>query len=84
MIDSVKCGRINPDGLFNAFEAAVLPMCPGAVAIKEQLFELGARASLMSGSGPSVFGLFASAGEAEAAAEKLRAAGHRAFSCFSV
>ena len=59
-------------------------MCPGAVGIKAQLFELGARASLMSGSGPSVFGLFSSANEAEAAAEKLREAGHRAFACCSV
>ena len=84
IIASVKSGEIDPDGLFNVFEAAVLPMCPGAKEIKERLIELGARASLMSGSGPSVYGLFSSANEAEAAAEKLRAAGHRAFACCSV
>ena len=84
IIASVKDGIINPDGLFNVFEAAVLPMCPGATEIKKQLIELGASASLMSGSGPSVFGLFSSAEAAEAAAKKLRAAGHRAFACCSV
>ena len=84
IIASVKGGEINPDGFFNVFEAAVLPLCPGATEIKNRLIEYGARASLMSGSGPSVFGLFTSASEAEAAAEKLRAAGHRAFACCSV
>ena len=44
--------------MFNIFESAVLPKCIGASSIKNRLIELGAQAALMSGSGPSVFGLF--------------------------
>ncbi len=81
---AVDNGNIDPDGLFNAFEAAVLPECPGASAIKVRLLELGALASLMSGSGPSVFGVFASAAKAEAARDRLLADGVTAFAACSV
>ncbi len=60
------CGKT----LFNIFERAVFPMCPGAEMIKNKLVELGAHA-LMSGSGPSVFGIFPDKETAISAAKKL-------------
>ena len=44
--------------MFNIFEAAVLPERPVARMIKETLLSAGAVAAMMSGSGPSVFGVF--------------------------
>lgn len=59
------------DLLYNAFEPVVLPTCPDAAAMKARLSELGAYAAFMSGSGPSVFGLFATREEAVRAAAAL-------------
>ncbi len=57
-----------PELLYNAFEPVVLPTCPEAAAAKEKLLSLGAYAAFMSGSGPSVFGLFRTREEAKCAA----------------
>ena len=57
--------------LYNAFEAAILPKCPSAMRIKEQMAEAGAIATMMSGSGPSVFGIFDSEAQARAVAIDL-------------
>ncbi|MBQ8174965.1 MAG: 4-(cytidine 5'-diphospho)-2-C-methyl-D-erythritol kinase [Clostridia bacterium] len=48
----------NADCLYNAFEPVVLPTCTGAADLRERMLALGAYAAHMSGSGPSVFGLF--------------------------
>ena len=80
LMDSVSCGKIDSRGLFNVFEAAILPMCPGASEAKSRLIELGAHASMMSGSGPSVFGLFNSEKQAKEACDKMRELGFRAYS----
>jgi len=45
--------------LFNDLEAAVLPACPEVVRLRDRLRDAGALAAMMSGSGPSVFGLAA-------------------------
>lgn len=70
--------------LFNVFEAAVLPTCPGATAIKKRLVELGAKGALMSGSGPSIFGIFESYEEAASACAKLREENVLAYTAVSV
>lgn len=70
--------------LYNIFEPAVLPLCPGAEELRYRLRALGATAALMSGSGPSVFGVFPSADAAEAAAVTLRGEGVRAYAASSV
>ena len=67
--------------LYNIFESAVLPECPGAVALKEKMFALGAEAVMMSGSGPSVFGIFPNRDLAQKAAEEL---GERAYAVHSI
>lgn len=58
--------------LYNSLEPVVFRAFPRLAAIKRDLDELGAAASLMSGSGSSVFGLFPSRQTAEQAAFALR------------
>lgn len=65
--------------LYNIFETAVLPSCPRAAEAKIRLLALGAERALMSGSGPTVFGVFPSQEAAQRAGEDLTAAGYRAF-----
>ncbi len=57
--------------LYNIFEAVVCPLLPEVPQLKERLASLGAEATLMSGSGSAVFGLFSKRESAEAAAETL-------------
>ena len=72
-------GEFPPDGLYNVFESVVLDACPGALEIKKRLSDLGAMTALMSGSGPSVFGIFADAESALAARDALIVEGKRAY-----
>lgn len=65
------------DGLYNIFEIT------GRFSpeIKEIMQSCGARGTLMSGSGSSVFGIFKDDSAAELAKEKLTEKGYRAFLC---
>ncbi len=54
---------------FNIFESVILPQHPTASFIKKTLLDHGASLSLMSGSGPSVFGVFECGSPALSAAE---------------
>ena len=56
------------ESLFNAFEISVFPKHPLVAQMKAKFLELGAKCALMSGSGASVFGIFESRTDAEAAA----------------
>ena len=59
--------------LFNLFESVVLPDRPVARQIKETLLSAGALTAMMSGSGPSVFGIFPKGdGAVQSAAERAR------------
>lgn len=62
--------------LFNNFETVVLPMCEQASALKARMLELGALGAMMSGSGPSVFGIFDSYASAVKARDALGASAH--------
>lgn len=84
LMNGIKSGKINPDGVFNVFENTVLNNCRGAVYIKDRLSELGAYCAMMSGSGPSVFGLFEEASAAKAACAALRKEGINAHFARSV
>ena len=67
---------------FNLFESVVLPDRPVARQIKETLQACGAVTAMMSGSGPSVFGVFPKGdGSAEKAREALEALGIPAWVC---
>ncbi len=63
--------RAIAENMYNIFEDAVLPMCPQARKIKEKMLEMGALGAMMSGSGPSVFGIFESKEKAEEVASAL-------------
>lgn len=68
-------------GLYNSFEEAILPIRPEAAKIRGKLYEYGALAAQMSGSGPSVFGWFDSEANAANAEKQLLSSGVRAFAC---
>ncbi len=57
--------------LFNIFERSILPLRPVAAKLKELMLECGARGAMMSGSGPSVFGVFESTDKALSAKGKI-------------
>lgn len=56
---------------FNALEAASLPLCPAVGRAMDDLIQAGAAGARMSGSGPTVFGLFAEEAAAQRAAAEL-------------
>lgn len=65
----------------NVFEDVVLPYHPKADALKKKILDFGALGALMSGSGPSVFGIFADAKKAKSAVTRLRRRGIEAHLC---
>ena len=65
------CLADESDAIYNAFEDVILPTCPVAASLCERLLSLGAYAAHMSGSGPTVFGLFRTEEEARTAARTL-------------
>lgn len=58
--------------LFNAFEISVFPKHSLVEQMKAEFLRLGAKCALMSGSGASVFGIFASKELAESAADAMK------------
>lgn len=59
-------------GLCNVLETVTIPLHSRIGEIKKRLIELGALGSLMSGSGPTVFGLFREQETAKTAAARLK------------
>ena len=74
----------NTEQLFNIFEEVILPISPRAKMAKEMLISLGASSALMSGSGPSVFGIFENENAAMNANDELSALGFSAFVAKSI
>ena len=56
----------------NILETVTIPAHPVIRDIKEKMMDMGAVGAMMSGSGPTVFGLFMSPGKAQAAYEEMR------------
>ncbi|HAZ20060.1 MAG TPA: 4-(cytidine 5'-diphospho)-2-C-methyl-D-erythritol kinase [Clostridiales bacterium] len=67
------------DSMFNHLEAVSLKEKPEIAALKARLLALGATGAMMSGSGPSVFGLFQKEEDAKKAAAHLRKQGMAAY-----
>jgi 4-diphosphocytidyl-2-C-methyl-D-erythritol kinase len=68
--------RTSPHALMvNDLENAALRIFPGLQMIKERLFEEGARAAMMTGSGSAVFGIWETAADARAAARRINRRG---------
>ncbi|MBO5883577.1 MAG: 4-(cytidine 5'-diphospho)-2-C-methyl-D-erythritol kinase [Clostridia bacterium] len=63
------------ENMYNIFESVVLPERETAAKIKRILEENGAIRAMMSGSGPSIFGIFDSLESAERAASAIKAMG---------
>ncbi|MDF2569286.1 MAG: ispE [Sporomusa sp.] len=61
--------------LANVLESVTIPAHPEILKIKEYMLEYGAMAALMSGSGPTVFGLAEGLAQAELIADRLRSHG---------
>lgn len=61
--------------LGNVLETVTIPAYPQIQDIKDRMKENGALAALMSGSGPTVFGIFTENGAAEKAGERIRSEG---------
>jgi 4-diphosphocytidyl-2-C-methyl-D-erythritol kinase len=60
------------EALFNSLEAPSVRKYPVLQLLKEALRDHGAAGALMSGSGATVFGLFAEAAQAEACGAEIR------------
>lgn len=59
----------------NVLETVTIPNYPVIARIKEQMLKSGAKASMMSGSGPTVFGLFGDEETARRARAEMKASG---------
>ncbi|WP_407442871.1 4-(cytidine 5'-diphospho)-2-C-methyl-D-erythritol kinase [Fibrobacter sp.] len=70
--DGTLVSRLSSFVSFNAFETSVFPKHPLVAQMKDKFLELGAKCALMSGSGASVFGIFESREQAEAAANAMK------------
>ena len=84
VIKSAEVGSSKEMQLFNVFENAIFPTYNGAEMLKETMFELGASHALMSGSGPSVYGIFSDKASAESARDALVKLGIRAYATTTV
>ena len=71
-------------GMYNIFESVVFEKCPRSKMLKQELLNSGAKAAMMSGSGPSVFAIFESFDDATNAKKHLIAKGYRAWVAKSV
>ncbi len=86
LTDAIEKGNISSLGesLYNVFEKAILPIRPVACEIKELLLSSNAKGALMSGSGPTVFGIFDDIKLAENAVDKINKKGYFAAVCLPV
>lgn len=75
LISSIRDRNITrmAENMVNVLETVTIPEYPVVDAAKKRLLELGAAGSIMSGSGPSVFGIFSDRDKAAYAAERLLA-----------
>ena len=73
--DALGDGKSFASKMYNIFECVTLEACPSTVEIKNTLLEMGAVGSLMSGSGPSAFGVFELESDAEKAVDAIRSKG---------
>ena len=83
VISELERGEI-PHSVFNSFESVILPIHKSARTAKELLLSCGAKLAMMSGSGPSVFGLFDSPETLQNAYELTKKRGFLAFICYPI
>lgn len=73
MVDAIGKGSLPGilERLGNVLESVTIPAYPVINAIKERMLALGAAGSLMSGSGPTIFGIFPDEATADHAREQI-------------
>lgn len=69
------------DGMYNIFEGVIEKQRPSVTQLKKALVDTGATVAMMSGSGPSVFGIFKEKQTAEHACDTLQALGAQCRVC---
>ena len=81
--DAMQAGDLAAvaDGMYNLFETVVLPVHEVASNAKRTMLAGGAIGALMSGSGPSVVGIFADLQSAQRVRDAIAADGVAAFVC---
>ncbi len=74
MVEAIRAGSVPGilERMENVLEAVTIPAHPMIDTIKKRMLELGAEGSLMSGSGPTVFGVFIKKESAESAYEQMK------------
>ncbi|MCM1189667.1 MAG: 4-(cytidine 5'-diphospho)-2-C-methyl-D-erythritol kinase [bacterium] len=74
MVNAVRAGNLSGilSRMGNVLEAVTIPAHPVIASLKARLRKLGAAGSLMSGSGPAVFGIFTQEETARLAFERLK------------
>ena len=77
MADALKKGNLQgiTDRMANVLETVTIPAYPIIGKIKEICLQEGAMNALMSGSGPTVFGIFSEEAKAYEAKAKIRSSG---------
>ena len=77
MIEGLEKGDLKAitDRLANVLETVTVPAYPIIDTIKQSMLDAGAKGSLMSGSGPTVFGMFTEEEKAKQAAQNITGAG---------
>ncbi|MBR5633345.1 MAG: 4-(cytidine 5'-diphospho)-2-C-methyl-D-erythritol kinase [Clostridia bacterium] len=85
-IDAVSAGDAQALAkyAYNTFESVVLPIHSEASAAKKTMLDNGAIFSMLSGSGPSVFGIFNTVEEAERVSAVLKDKGYDSHVCRSL
>ena len=68
-------------GMYNVFESVVLPVHRVANALRQSMLDGGATIAMMSGSGPSIVGIFANCEDAQKTRDHIAAQGIAAFVC---
>ena len=72
------------DSLGNAFEPVTDILAPETKVLRSLMTSLGAKNARLSGSGPSVYGIFDSVEKAKNAAEMLKKKGYFAIVCKNI
>ena len=82
LLERLNCDRYSLTEAFgNAFEEVTDKLAPETKRLREHMLALGALNSHLSGSGPSVYGVFENAEKAQIAAKSLEKMGYFAVCC---